>query len=172
MTKKIRYTITLFVSLLAISLACIVFNVFNINKSTIPPDSRLIGLFYSRHQIFYNLQHLAEEDARRKMFYSEQCLTNNFGKLRCNKYNQLIGEIDGGHASLSVDYDGSLSFSLAGSGSQLSPGWSKGIIYLPGDPTHEGVLLKSLDGAERLPPNIYLREVERHWYLIYQRDVD
>jgi hypothetical protein len=99
-------------------------------------------------------------------------MTNNFGRQKCEEYNYLIGTINGRNTNFSVDYDGSLSFGLAGAGSQLSPGWSKGIAYLPGNPTREGVVLKTLDGAERLKPNIYLRQIEPHWYPMYQKDAD
>jgi hypothetical protein len=143
-----------------------------VSRPEVPADSQLIELFAQKSYIFSKIQQLVQDDLKKGKYYSSQCRTNNFGKDRCDEYNKLIAEIDNGKTVLFVDYDGTMSFNVAATGSQLAPGWSKGIIYIPEESPRDGIVLSKLDGLEDRKPDTYLRKIEPHWYLYYTRDVD
>jgi hypothetical protein len=72
---------------------------------------------------------------------------------------------------MGVDYDGTVRFIYAGGGlSAIGPGWGKGIEFVPDDYRRKGSIAQNLDEARKLPPNVYLREIEPHWFIFYQRD--
>jgi hypothetical protein len=55
-------------------------------------------------------------------------------------------------------------------GTAIGPGWVKGIEYVPGGYSREGVLSADLDGARKLPARVYIRQIEPNWFVFYQRD--
>jgi len=68
-------------------------------------------------------------------------------------------------------HDGVTRFAFAEGGLlAVSSGWAKGIEYVTGDYEKEGDIKQNLDDARRLPPGVYLRQIEPHWFIFYQRD--
>ena len=139
------------------------------SKAVVPNDQELISIFHAHRQAFEQLQEMATADARRNWYLG----ASDPGKLdqsRRDGYKKLISEI---RPELQVAMNGTtgvIRFIFAGEGVAIGPGWVKGIEYVPGDYTREGVLLPDLDRANSLPDSVYLREIEPRWVIFYQRD--
>jgi hypothetical protein len=73
--------------------------------------------------------------------------------------------------SIGRDYDGRVRFVLAEGGLLVvGPGWAKGIEYVPDRANSIGEIQPDLDKARKLPLGVYLRAIEPHWFIFYQRD--
>lgn len=104
------------------------------------------------------------------MYFSASEWDAKIQGARRNEYKKLLSEIKPG-LIVTADHDGTTRFIFAGGGlSAMGPGWLKGIEYIPGDYKKEGVLLPSLDKVDSFPEDVYLRKIEPHWFLVYQRD--
>jgi hypothetical protein len=134
-----------------------------------PRDQELISTFHAHRQAFEQLQEMATEDARRGWYLGG----SDPGKLdqpRRDEYKNLISQI---RPELQVAMGGPtgvVRFIFAGEGSAIGPGWVKGIEYVPGDSSREGVLLPDLNRAASLSANVYIRQIEPNWFIFYQRD--
>ena len=139
------------------------------SKTVVPNDQELISIFRAHRQAFEQLQEMATADARRNWYLG----ASDPGKLdqsRRDGYKKLISEI---RPDLQVGMNGTtgvIRFIFAGEGVAIGPGWVKGIEYVPGDYTREGVLVPDLDKAASLPDSLYVREIEPRWFIFYQSD--
>jgi hypothetical protein len=75
---------------------------------------------------------------------------------------------------MSCDYDGTVKLGFGGNrlGLAIGPGWTKGITRVTGEATRHGRLVASTDHADKLPADVYLRPIQKNWYIFYQRDDD
>ena len=48
----------------------------------------------------------------------------------------------------------------------IGPEWRKGIEYLP-EVDENDVIVQNLDNPGKLPPGLYLRQIEPHWFIFY-----
>jgi hypothetical protein len=72
---------------------------------------------------------------------------------------------------MGIDYDNVVRFIFAGGGlSAIGPGWVKGIEYVAVDCKRVWDIVHNLDKARLLPAGVYLRPIERKWFIFYQRD--
>lgn len=135
-----------------------------------PRDQELIDTFRTHREALENLRALAVQDGEWRL--SEATLRESkLSDPQQSDCRRLLREIWPG-MSVGVDYDHSVRFVFASGGVGLSigPGWVKGITYIPGDYTRDGVLSPDLNKLTKAPDNVYLRQLEPHWFLFYQRD--
>jgi hypothetical protein len=134
-----------------------------------PTDQELTATFHAHRQAFEQLEEMAAEDARRG-WYLGASDPSKLGQSRRDEYQNLISQI---RPELQVAMNGTTGvtrFIFAGEGVVIGPGWGKGIEYVPGDYSREGVLLPDLNKAARLPARVYIREIEPRWLIFFQRD--
>jgi len=65
---------------------------------------------------------------------------------------------------------GTMGFIYGEAGSAISLGWAKGIEHVPDNQVSVGIIKPSLDDINDLPPDTYVRQLEPHWYIFYQKD--
>lgn len=132
-------------------------------------DQNLVSIFHAHRQAFEQLQEMATEDARHN-WYLGASDPSKLDQSRRDGYKKLTSEIRPGLQVAMNGTTGVVRFIFAGKGVAVGPGWVKGIEYVPGDSSREGVLLPDLDKADGLPANVYIRRIEPKWFLFYQRD--
>jgi hypothetical protein len=139
----------------------------NPSNTVVPKDQELINLFHLYRHAFDTLQQMATEDSRYGWYvgYSDE---DRLSKARQSDYNNMEAQI-ATNLDLLMDQT-SLRFIFAHQGIVIGPRWAKGIEYIPGNYKREGVVLPSVDKAQTLPANIYLRPIETNWFIFYQRD--
>lgn len=140
-----------------------------------PTDQKLLTVFHAHREAFDKLRQMVIEDEDRQGYFSESSLKDDklFNESRRQEYKTLLSEIHPGLVVL-IDGNGNVErFIFAGGGlSAISPGWLKGIEYVPGNYEKLGVVLPNLNDARKLPANVYLRPIEINWFLVYQRTDD
>jgi len=139
------------------------------SRTVEPRDQELISTFHAHRQAFEQLQEMAAEDARRG-WYLGTSSPSKLDQSRRSEYKSLISQIRPGLDVVTNGYTGVVRFIFAGEGSAIGPDWFKGIEYVPGDYSREGVLLPDLNKAASLSANVYIREIEPRWLIFYQRD--
>ena len=130
-----------------------------------PRDQELISTFHAHRQAFEQLQEMATEDARRGWYLGGND-PDKLDQSRRDKYKNLP-------SGLQVAINGNtgvVRFIFAQKGSAIGPGWAKGIEYVPGDYSRQGLLVPDLDKADSLQANVYIRQIEPNWFIFYQRD--
>jgi hypothetical protein len=162
---KVALGLVVVCSVLFCGIAALLFWVADPYHLTAPSDQKLMTRFHDHRAAFEELRQMATEDVRYGSFnlhYGEK-----LSGLRRQKYRQLLSEI---RPCLNVmaGVDG-VDFDFAwGGGSTIGPDWSKGIEYIPGDYKKSGFeLLPDLDQPAALPPGMYVREIEPHWFIFY-----
>lgn len=137
-----------------------------------PKDQVLLTLFHEHRAAFEKLSQMAIEDSYKKWYFNKPNFENNLSQARKEEYMLLESEI-GTSFSIGVGLYASVRFIFASGGlSAISPGWLKGIEYIPGDYEYHGELVQDMDNANRFAPGLYLREIEAKWFIVYQRTVD
>ena len=146
-----------------------------------PNDQKLIAIFHAHREVFEKIQQMATEDAQHGLYLDAPWFEGSkFDKSRQQEYEKLISEIRPGlHVAIDCR-DKGMSFNFAGGGLlAIGPGWGKGINYVPDSfemdgityrEGWKGVVLTNLDNARTLPANVYIRQIEPHWFLFYGRD--
>jgi hypothetical protein len=138
-----------------------------------PKDQSLLTLFHDHRATFQKLRQMATEDLEQKnaVYYNQTASYGKLDEMRKQEYKHLLSEIHG--HSVAPGYDGAVGFAFAGGGlSAISPGWSKGIVYLPGNYARGAHIVQNLDKANKLPAGVYLRQIESNWFIVYQRTDD
>jgi hypothetical protein len=139
------------------------------SKPVEPKDQVLVSIFHAHRQAFDQLQEMAAEDARHN-WYLGASDSSKLDQSRRDGYKKVTSEI---RPELQVAMNGTtgvIRFIFARRGVAIGPGWVKGIEYVPGDFSGEGVLLPDLDKAADLSANVYIRQIEPKWFIFYQRD--
>jgi hypothetical protein len=134
-----------------------------------PKDQVMIDDFHQHREAFDSLRELAVQNG--KVFLSESTLqTGNLSEGAQKASRQFLRETWPG-MTVGVDLNQSIRFIFAGGGLDLpiGPDWAKGILYIPGDTCPWGTLTADLDHSSKVPDSIYLRQLEPHWFLFYQR---
>jgi hypothetical protein len=169
-----RLKTKLWVAICGIVLTCTIFGIgFYFMTSTLshdfPLDRNLIGNFEENRATFETLRRMATEDMHTESYFSESHLVAKLGKSRQNKYLELIAKIHHGLV-ITVDYDGTVRFIFSGGGlSAISSGWLKGIEYVPDVSKPNGSVVPSLDNVKTLSEGVYLKQIDSHWFIVYQR---
>ncbi len=142
-----------------------------------PADQKLIMIFHDHREAFEKLREMATEDSGQNLYITQSAIEGNITEARKQEYKTLLSEIyprglhyPGVHQVHQVDAepDGWVRFVFAGGEFPISGGWLKGIDYQPGNRRRIGTIIQNLDKANTLPPDIYLREIEPNWYIVYQ----
>jgi len=139
------------------------------SKAAEPRDQDLISTFHAQRRAFEQLQQMAAEDARRG-WYLGASNPSVPDQSRWSEYNKLLSQIRPGLVVGMNGTTGVVRFIFAGQGVAIGPGWVKGIEYVPGDFSREGILLPDLNKAASLPAHVYMRQIEPKWFIFYQRD--
>jgi hypothetical protein len=138
-----------------------------------PADQKLIMLFHDHREAFEKLREMATEDLGRASYITQFDIEGNINEARKQEYQTLLSEI----YPRGLRYPGlqvgggpdGVRFIFAGGGlSAISGGWLKGIEYHPENRRRIGTIVQNLDKANTLPPDVYLREIEPNWYIVYQ----
>ena len=133
-----------------------------------PSDQQLLTIFHEHRATFEQLRQMLVEDLRNAPV--DKSGVKQLKAKQSPKYKQLVAEIYPG-LETRVDRDESVRFLFEiGMISALGSDWMKGIVYVPGDYHRQGNLLPDLDNARRLPADVYLRQIEPNWFILYQRD--
>jgi len=133
-----------------------------------PSDQNLLAIFQEHRAAFEQVRQMLVEDLRNAPVNKSG--VKQLKAKQSQKYKQLVAEIYPG-LEANVDWDESVRFHFEGGMiSALGPDWMKGIVYVPGDYHRLGNLLPDLDNARKLAADVYLRQIEPNWFIIYQRD--
>jgi hypothetical protein len=135
-----------------------------------PRDQDLMETFDAHRDRFEKIRLMANEDEQ-KGWYLGVSQMSNLGDSRQHEYKDQISRIQ---SRLDVRLDGHdkvLRYIFSGGGFLLAigPGWAKGIEYIPTDYLKQGILTTNLDGMRKMPPGVYLRQIETNWFIFYQK---
>jgi hypothetical protein len=150
----------------------------------VPKDKELIASFHAHRGTFEQLHAMAVKDMQNGWYIhwlQEDwwclgrwwCLASSkpsgMPASRWEDYKDLISQIRPKVDGVNIDYNGSMYFGFAGGRTGLAPEprWSKGIGYIPPGVKRWEALLPDLDGAHKLPANVYIREIEPNWFILY-----
>jgi hypothetical protein len=134
-----------------------------------PSDQELITAFHDHREIFERLHQVKTEGLKHVSSINDSAVVDekNAGRKPDDAGSSVFFPI----LSVMADYDGTTTFVLAeGELLATGPGWAKGIAYIPGDNQTRGSIQQNLDNARKLPPGVYLRQNEPHWFIYYQND--
>jgi hypothetical protein len=134
----------------------------------IPSDDTVIGIFQAHRGEFERLRQLATEDMHQASFFSEANISSGLAASRRNEYKTLLKLSPG--LQVGTNYDGTVRFIFASAGQAISPGWAKGIEFIPDTAKEIGTQREVLDDSAKLPEGVYLRKLEPRWFLFFQRD--
>jgi hypothetical protein len=137
-------------------------------KSKFPLDQNLITLFTAKHDVFEKLRKMADEDWGKQATFSVSDSSSKLAESRQQEYHDLLLQIGSGVIERR-DYNGTITFNLAGEGVAIGPTWGKGIMYIPGSSEKEGIVVQNLDDVSKLAPGVYLRPIEPNWFIFYQQ---
>jgi hypothetical protein len=135
-----------------------------------PRDKELITVFRTHRSAFEQLREMVTADMAQEAYFSEDRLTGNFSTARRDRYKALLAQIKPG-LIVTVNYDKTVRFIFASGGERLaiSPGWLKGIEFVPDGVQPSGVRQPDLSDSDTLPVGIYFRAIEPTWFVLYQR---
>jgi hypothetical protein len=136
----------------------------------LPKNAQLSSQFQAHRVAFERLREMTQEDSSKGPFFSASHL-DQVSPARQEQYLQLFRELPHG-INIGVDaFSGSVRFIVAVGGTlTIGPEWVKGIEYLPSEPARWGQLSEQLDDPASLPwGNVYLKQVDPHWYLFVQK---
>jgi hypothetical protein len=125
-------------------------------------------MFQDHRNELERLRQMATEDMGQASYFSKSKLSNSLPEPRRREYKNLLGLSRG--LAIGVNSDGSVRFIFASKGQAIGPDWAKGIQFIPDKVTVIGDRMDGLDGVQKLPAGVYLRELEPRWYIFYQRD--
>lgn len=136
-----------------------------------PKDSNLIALFSRKRNVFERIVTMAQEDGEpgwRPDVSSDQ-KPLPVERVKC--YKNLISELGSGVVVTWDHKSGGVNFIFSTGGTLLAVGseWFKGVAYIPNIQEEDGALIQSLDGARRLEAGVYLRKIDKNWFLLYER---
>jgi hypothetical protein len=140
-----------------------------------PKDYKLLIFFRDHRPELERIGQMMEEDSiwdiGRLSTFSwpwKSAAYKNISDERKKEYKQLLSKIDSS-ASISRDSDKIRIIFSGGGLSTIGPEWAKGIEYISGNPSREGIIVDNLDHPTSLAVgNIYLRQIEPGWYLFFQ----
>lgn len=171
--KSVLFKMTFGFIVVCCALGALVFWMADPLNLSAPSDKDLLTLFHDHRTAFERLRQMATEDLQQKnaVYYNQTASYGKLDEMRKQEYKHLLSEIHG--HSVAPGYDGAVGFAFAGGGlSAISPGWSKGIVYIPGNYARGAHIVQNLDKANKLPPGVYLRQIEQNWFIVYQRTND
>jgi len=137
-------------------------------KDSAPTDKEIIKLFRAHRGNFEKLRKMTYNDIKKASFFSESKIPAGLPELRRNEYRNLLKVSPG--LEIGVNYDGTVRFIISSVGHATSPGWAKGIQFIPDRAKIIGTRITSLDEVSNLPSGVYLREIAPRWFLFFQRD--
>jgi len=106
---------------------------------------------------------MIDEDGRRKLFIS--AFDSDSKLANQQEYDNLMPRISSGMMACTGD-NGIVRFIMAGEGIAISPGWIKGIEYIPGK--KHGVIVDDLNDVSKFGTRIHLRRLGPNWFLFYE----
>ncbi len=134
-----------------------------------PSDQKLLAIFHDHRAAFEKLRQMVAEDSQHEWYFSKSHLDDKIDGLRQQEYKNLFSEIQS-NLVLTVGYNGEASFSFAWGGLfTIGPEWGKGIEYAPNSSMYDGKARPNLDHTRHWPPDVYVRQIEPHWFIFYQQ---
>jgi len=138
-------------------------------EGTPPSDEAILAAFRNNSDVLEKLAHMAINDFPKQPFMEGE---TGLPSVRLREYHNSIERIWPG-AYVVSDPGGIVKFIVAESDGALAairPEWRKGIEYISGEyEEKEGIILKNLNGAEKLPAGDYLRQIKPHWFIMFER---
>jgi hypothetical protein len=167
--RVIRSERTLGTVLLGAVLACGAFlAVAADGGSAFPTDAKVMALFAAKRLEFVTLARMINED--HADYYWSSGLSDKITGERRQAYLRLLATLPPMLSVTTEKSTGTVKFILVGTGtSAVGSGTDKGIEYIPGDPSEIGVVASDLDHADEMPADLYLRQIEPHWFIEYER---
>lgn len=139
---------------------------------TAPKDWELITVFHDHRAAFEKLRHMAVEDKDATAYISEHEFAGRLSDTRWQEYKRLLSEIRSGLVLMTGPQsarDPQVSVEFIFSRGGLGRQWQKGIKYVPGSAARAGVLVGTLDEPASLAKDeSFAREIEPHWFLIFE----
>jgi len=125
-----------------------------------PTDEYLITLLNSEREQFESLRH-------QYVLSSNQSGTTRGHGLELQNIHPAIPSL----LTVGGDENGLIRFVFAeGNILAVGAGWAKGLEYVPADNVEGAIPKESLNQAYRLPPGLYTRRIDSHWFIFYQKD--
>jgi hypothetical protein len=135
-----------------------------------PSDRELLATFRDHREAFDRLRELAA-DQRTAGYLTATDTSKDFDTNQKKEFEAILTGLSS-HLIVTVDWP-RVRFIFAGGGlSAISPGWLKGIQYIPDDEPLRAPLVANLDNAFKQRAGVYLRMIEPNWYILYQRTDD
>jgi hypothetical protein len=133
-------------------------------------DKYLLRMFWQKRAVLEKLNQMALQDATRGSYFSgNETDSSLLPRARTLEYQRLLAEVQKGLV-VTIDKDNVVRFIfLRGGLLTISPGWAKGIEYIPNNYEKEGIVLQSLDTLPSNASDTYLRPIESHWFIFYQK---
>jgi hypothetical protein len=133
-----------------------------------PSDQELIAIFHNHREVFERLHQMLSDDMHNAP--KNKSGVKQLKAKQSPEYKRLVAELYPGLEAY-IDWDESINFVFArGMIAAIGPGWTKGIYYTSVTDQPNGTLLQNLDNARTFAPGVYLRQIEPHWFIVYQRD--
>lgn len=168
--KSWRLTIySIFMATLVLTMTC-VFTIVAV-ESWLNSDTYLLSIFHKNREVFDRLKIVSMSDPNSGVCFGDPSIyyvkCSNESRLT---YGKLLSQIPS-RAHIHPDPPNGMWVLLASGGvSVVGPTWYKGFVYLTKDPRNLGELTSSLDRASGMPPGIYFRKIDEHWFLYYDRN--
>jgi hypothetical protein len=169
METRLSAKITITFAVLSVAFAVLYsWRAYSSQEVMTPSDDTVIRIFQAHRGEFERLRQMATEDMHETSFFSEANISNRLPPSRRNEYKNLLKLSPG--LQVGANYDGSVRFIFASAGQAISPGWAKGIEFIPDTGKVIGTQRDTLDESGQLPAGVYLRKLEPQWFLFFQRD--
>jgi hypothetical protein len=132
----------------------------------VPTDQEVIATFLARRRAFEQIQAMAAKDMQSGVHLDwsrgtwrnrESGQPSGMTPSRWADYKSPISEIRPEVESIAIGENSAVRFVFTGQGGALTPGWCKGIEYIPpdADPKRQG--------------HDHVREIEPTWFVFYDR---
>ena len=162
MQKKLKRNFLIIFPIALLVCVCLLARLWmGVSNVRVPSDRELLAIFATHRQTFEDFKTIALSNLS----------TERLSKAQQEVHDALLQKISPGITG-SPDWDKTVTFVFAHEGTALTPGWSKGIRYIPASNRIPGQLRSDLDEIQKAPPMVYLRRIEPEWYIFYFRTVD
>lgn len=129
-------------------------------------DKNLITIFQGHQPMFSKLRKMIGED--RVSYVTEQYIDPNLTRVRWKKYKTLMEEISP-HLVMTYGSESTRFIFSKNEFSSIGPEWVKGIEY-ENNPKSGEIVKGTLDDPGALSyGEVYLRKIQRNWYVFFQK---
>lgn len=138
-------------------------------KDDVPPRDQDVIEFYRVHGAdLEKLRQMVAADMPASSSMSFDNISDGFPSSRRIEYKNLLFSMQ--QLRIGANYDGSVRFIVASNSHAISPGWAKGLEFIPNGAKLVGIERSNLADAEKLPEGLYLHKISANWFIFFQRD--